>query len=247
MKMRDKKDEMILTLALLEQLENDEEMKEFERHENEEKTWSVGKETEGKCPPHVFSESHNQRMKQIFKMAARAEKKQKRRRRLLKMGIGFAACLCVSTAMVFSSSAFRVPILNFFTDVKEKYSELIVNKGKKTHVTENFTEYEPEYVVWGFNVSKVEETEEHFSISYIADNEKWYDLYCYKSPYNSQIDTEEVVQINLDIDGMKVTICKKDNDIQIVVYHSMYQYVLAGNISVEEASKVLQSINILKE
>lgn len=244
MKMRDKKDEMILTLALLEQLENDEEMKEFERHENEEKTWSVGKETEGKCPPHVFSENHNQRMKQIFKMAARAEKKQKRRRRLLKMGVGFAACLCVSTAMVFSSSAFRVPILNFFTEVRERYSELTVDKGRKIHVTENFKEYEPEYVVKEFNVLEVKEKENFFRISYVDDRDGWYYYDYYENPHSIQMDTEDIIRDEFMIDDSKAVIYKKDKYIYAVYYKDSKQFIVIGNISEEEVKKVLESIQI---
>ena len=244
MKMRDKKDEMILTLALLEQLENDEEMKEFERHENEEKTWSVGKETEGKCPSHVFSESHNQRMKQIFKMAARAEKKQKRRRRLLKMGVGFAACLCVSTAMVFSSSAFWVPILNFFTEMREKYSELALEREMKIHVTENFKEYEPKYVVRGFNTLEVKEKDTFFRISYVDDRDGWYYYDYYENPHSIQIDTEDVIKSELMIGDSKAVIYKKDKYIYAVYYKDSKQFIVIGNISEAEVKKVLESIQI---
>ena len=67
MKTRDKKDEMILTLALLEQMENDEDLKAFDACEDE-TTGQSGTAGQG-AKPHVFSERHNQRMKEIFKIA----------------------------------------------------------------------------------------------------------------------------------------------------------------------------------
>ena len=69
MKTREKRDEMILTLALLEQLEKDEELKEFEKYETREGAAESDKEV------HEFSKRHKERMKQLFKMAELEEKK----------------------------------------------------------------------------------------------------------------------------------------------------------------------------
>ena len=151
MKTREKRDEMILTLALLEQLEKDEELKEFEKYETREGAAESDKEV------HEFSKRHKERMKQLFKMAELEEKKKKRRHRMKRTAAGLAACLGVTICMGFTSSAFRTPVLNFFTEVKETYSELLVDKGESTSVTENFQEYEPEYVVKGFYVIAIKE------------------------------------------------------------------------------------------
>ena len=192
MKTREKRDKMLLTLALLEQLEQDEELKEFESCERREN----GKGNKGaqSGTAHVFSRQHEERMEQLFKMAALQEKKKKRRRRMRKAAAGLAACLAVSVYMGFTSSAFRTPVLNFFTEVRETYSELLVEKDDRKGVTEHFQEYEPEYTVKGFYVSLVKEKEGEFVISYVAEEGQWYDFYYYKEPYNSQVDTEDLVE-----------------------------------------------------
>ncbi len=240
MKTRDKKDEMILTLALLEQMENDEDLKAFDACADE-TTGQSGTAGQG-AKQHVFSERHNQRMKEIFKIAARAEKRRKRRRIVKRAAAGLAACICVSTCMVFSSSAFRIPVMNFFTDVKEKYSELVVDKGTKTYVTKNFQEYEPRYVPKGFNVAEVVENKSDFRISYIADNGQWYDFCCYEEPYNTQIDTEDLRKKDIEIDGVKGTFCDKGVYSQVVIYHNSHQFIVLGNIPVNEYREIIKSI-----
>ena len=159
MKTREKRDKMLLTLALLEQLEQDEELKEFESCERRENR--KGNKGAQSGAAHVFSRQHEERMEQLFKMAALQEKKKKRRRRMRKAAAGLAACLAVSVYMGFTSSAFRTPVLNFFTEVRETYSELLVEKDDRKGVTEHFQEYEPEYTVKGFYVSLVKEKEEN--------------------------------------------------------------------------------------
>lgn len=240
MKTRDKKDEMILTLALLEQMENDEDLKAFDACADE-TTGQSGTAGQG-AKPHVFSERHNQRMKEIFKIAARAEKRRKRRRIVKRAAAGLAACICVSTCMVFSSSAFRIPVMNFFTDVKEKYSELVVDKGTKTYVTKNFQEYEPRYVPKGFNVSEVEEKDNYFRLYYVDSIDRWYYYACYLEPHSTYIDTEDLIGKKIKTEIGDVMIYDKGEYQQIVLYKDYHQFSVIGNIEFDEMIKVLESV-----
>lgn len=238
MKTREKRDEMILTLALLEQLEKDEELKEFEKYETGEGAAEPDREI------HEFSKRHKEKMEELFKMAAQEEQKKKRRRRMKRTAAGLAACLGVTICMGFTSSAFRRPVLNFFTEVKETYSELLVDKGESTSVTENFQEYEPEYVVKGFYVDVVEEKKNYFIIFYVSDGDTWYDFYYYREPHNSQIDTEELTETEVEISGRKGMLYQKKDYNQTVVRSTAGQFGVVGNISAEEEKKILESVKI---
>lgn len=240
MKTRDKKDEMILTLALLEQMENDEDLKVFDACADE-TTGQSGTAGQG-AKPHVFSERHNKRMKEIFKIAARAEKRRKRRRIVKRAAAGLAACICVSTCMVFSSSAFRIPVMNFFTDVKEKYSELVVDKGTKTYVTKNFQEYEPRYVPKGFNVSEVIEEDNFFKIRYVNDNGQWYYFACYEYSHSASVDTENAVKKEIKVGENNITVFVKEGNIQAIMYQYFKQFVISGEIGLDEVQKIFESI-----
>ncbi|CCY85884.1 putative uncharacterized protein [Clostridium sp. CAG:149] len=240
MKTRDKKDEMILTLALLEQMENDEDLKAFDACADE-TTGQSGTAGQG-AKPHVFSERHNQRMKEIFKIAARAEKRRKRRRIVKRAAAGLAACICVSTCMVFSSSAFRIPVMNFFTDVKEKYSELVVDKGTKTYVTKNFQEYEPRYVPKGFNVAEVVEEDNFFKIRYVNDNGQWYYFACYEYSHSANVDTENAVKKEIETGENNITVYVKEGNTQAIMYQNFKQFVISGEIDLDEIQKIFESI-----
>jgi hypothetical protein len=241
-KIREKRDEMLLTLALLEQLEKDDELKEFESYERREN--NEGKRGAPGEKGHVFSEGHRERMEQLFKMAALQEKKKKRRRWMKKAAAGMAACLAVSVYMGFTSSAFRTPVLNFFTEVRETYSELLVDKDDKDGVTEHFQEYEPDYVVKGFYVVAIKEKKREFLISYESEQGQWYDFYYYEEPHNSQVDTENLVQTEVEINGRKGTLYQKEGYNQTVVRSTAGQFGVVGNISAEEEEKILESVKI---
>lgn len=236
MKTREKRDEMILTLALLEQLEKDEELKEFEKYETGEGAAEPDREI------HEFSKRHKEKMEELFKMAAQEEQKKKRRRRMKRTAAGLAACLGVTICMGFTSSAFRRPVLNFFTEVKETYSELLVDKGESTSVTENFQEYEPEYVVKGFYVSSLEEKKEYFKIYYTNTEGNWYYVTCYKVAHSTYVDTEDLIEGILNVGGEKARIYNKGSYIQVVLYKDMHQLSIIGNIEIGEMEKILASI-----
>lgn len=236
MKTREKRDEMILTLALLEQLEKDEELKEFEKYETRKGAAEPDKEI------HEFSKRHKEKMEELFKMAAQEENRKKRRRRFRRTAAGLAACFGVTICMGFTSSAFRRPVLNFFTEVRETYSELLVDKGEKNSVTKNFQEYEPDYVVEGFYVSSVEEKKEYFKIYYTNTEGGWYYVTCYKIAHSTYVDTEELIEGTLNIGGEEAQIYDKGSYIQVVFYKDMHQLSVIGNIEIEEMEKILASI-----
>lgn len=240
MKTREKRDEMILTLALLEQLEKDEELKEFEKYETRKGAAEPDKEI------HEFSKRHKEKMEELFKMASQEENRKKRRRRFRRTAAGLAACLGVTICMGFTSSAFRRPVLNFFTEVRETYSELLVDKGEKNSVTKNFQEYEPDYVVEGFYVDVVEEKHDYFIIFYVSDDGGWYDFYYYKEPYDSQVDTEELAQAEVEINGREGVLYQKAGYNQTVVRSTAGQFGVVGNISAEEEKQILESVKIQK-
>ena len=183
-------------------------------------------------------------MEQLFKMAALQEKKKKRRRRMRKAAAGLAACLAVSVYMGFTSSAFRTPVLNFFTEVRETYSERLVEKDDRKGVTEHFQEYEPEYTVKGFYVVAVKEKKGECLISYESEQGQWYDFYYYKEPHNSQVDTEDLVETEVEINGRQGMLYQKDDYSQTVVRSTAGQFGVVGNISALEEEKVLESVKI---
>ena len=65
------------------------------------------------------------------------------------------------------SEAFRVPMMHFFADIKEKSTFFGVKQ--EVYLTEKFQDYEPQYVPDGFSVLQMKEDFEGFSIDYINE------------------------------------------------------------------------------
>ena len=129
--MQKEQSEYLLKWALEEQLKQDEEMNRYPSEIEIE-------------PQHVFSQEHEERIKTIWKMAEKEETYHQRRRKKLQMAAGIAAMLCISSVTVMQSEAFRVPVLNFFSEIKEKSTFFGVKE--EICLTEKFQDYEPQYV-----------------------------------------------------------------------------------------------------
>lgn len=223
--------EYLLKWALEEQLKN----------EGEGDLYLSGQEME---EPHVFSKEHERRMNDIFKMAERTEhapKRRQRRRRNMQMAAGIAAVFCISTAAVMQSEAIRIPVMNFFTEIKEKSTFFGVDQ--ETYLTEKFQDYEPRYVPEGFAVLQMKEDFDRFSIEYInAETEKRYVFYFYSESVELGVDTENAETEEVQIHGKTAYAVQKGKDIRIVFQIDGKSMYLVGNISLEEAIKVLESV-----
>ena len=111
--LRQKKSDYLLELALEEQLEQDEELLKYTEDSN--------------TPPHQFSPEHEKKMEEIFKLAHRTEMKSVYRRRFYRTAAGIALFLVLSGVMVGNVEAFRVPVINFISEITDEYSFFKIN------------------------------------------------------------------------------------------------------------------------
>ena len=221
-----KKSDSLLKLALEEQLEIDQEMELYNEPE-----------------PHAFSEEHNKKMKEMEKMALRYENKGRNRRKYAQAAAAILVFCCLSGFTIMKVDAFRIPLMNFFTEIKNEYTFLGVQKGNNFEVTENHREYEPQYVPVGFSVSKVEETDHAFSIEYYNEsNGQAYCFYFLDKIASRAVDTEDSTVKEGLINGNKVTIIEKMDEIRMFLEKDGHQFYIQGNISQDEAYKILESL-----
>lgn len=227
---KDLKTEMILRLALAEQLEQDSEILAF-LPESEQKD------------KHIFSPAHEKKMRKIFRMAKRAEHRPVRRKRLQRAAACIVVFLGVSTVTISSVDAVRIPILSFFTDVKEKATQYQIVKREESPLTKAFAEYEPTYVPDGYFVENVIESNESFLIMYIdSENNQWYEFFYNSVPSTVSIDTEDAWTKETELNGNRTIIVEKNGKLRCTMYMDTSQITLIGTISMEEMEKVLISI-----
>ena len=227
--LKQKKSDYLLELALEEQLEQDEDMKKYPLPQDVE------------CP-HVFSEEHKKRMKEIFKMADKEEHRACRRKKHFQMAAGIALFLCLSSVTVTQVEAFRLPVLRFFSETMEKATFYGVEEIQ-LELSVRHQVYEPKYIPAGFRITKIEEGENYFEIKYEnEETEKFYDLLFRESINGFFMDTENADIEEKEINGNQVYLSVKDTGVRILMYIDNHQIFLSGIINREEAERILESI-----
>lgn len=224
-----RKSDYLLELALEEQLEQDSELRKY----------GSGKEAEFS---HVFSEEHNKKIGEILRKADKIEKRPERRKCYRQIAAGLALVICLSGATVSQVEAFRLPILRFIIEVKEKYTFFGVKKEYKT-VTKKFAAYEPIYIPDGFAVAKVSEGKRNFGIRYW--NEETNQTYTYSFSEHIAdvaVDTEDSKCSEVEVNGNKAYLILKGKKLRLLMDQSGHRFFLEGNISYEEAIKIMESI-----
>ena len=140
-----KKRDYLLELALEERLEKDPDMIKY------------GDDVEEKYP-YTFSLEHEKRMKKIFKMADRVERKFWYKRKKISNRSWYCLFLCFSTVAVTQVEAFRIPMGRFFMEIKEKSTLVGIYKENRLNLPEKYAQFEPTYVPIGFVVVEVEKS-----------------------------------------------------------------------------------------
>lgn len=225
-----KKSDYLLELALEEQLEQDAELEKYKSND------ALGN-------THIFSDEHNRRMEKICKLADKMENKPKRLRKYRQMAAGFAVILCISAYSVTQVEAFRLPMMRFFIEVKEKSTLFGTNRDEGITFTEHLTEYEPHYVPDGFNVEHVDESDNSFIIKYVnVQNKQSYRFMFNGNIGDADVDTEDGVTKRIEINGNQAYIVHEGTKIQALMNKDSHQFFLTGDISYDEAIKIMESI-----
>ncbi|WP_125141213.1 DUF4367 domain-containing protein [Clostridium transplantifaecale] len=224
-----KKSDYLLELALEEQLESDEEMNAYKLDAE-----SI----------HTFSDEHNHRVDEIQK---RAEKRNLFPKIFPKKRLQAVVCLCfaltISVFAVTRVEAFRLPIIQFFTEVKEKSTKFIFQGENNTNLTKNYQAYEPGYIPDGYNIVEVNEGDGTFYMKFVDDEEtKSYTFWYYDTPSASAFDTEEAGVTEILISGNESYAIEKNNELRILMNKDNHQFFLRGTLSLDEACKIMESI-----
>lgn len=228
---KDKKSEYILKLALEESLKYDPDMVKY-------------KSGKGVEHPHVFSKEHHERMKTIFKMAERAERRAKRRQTYRRVAAGVAVFLCLSSVMVSQVEAFRLPVIRFFVEMKEKSTIFGSHAESHLGLSEENRQYEPAYVPEGYVAVAVEEDSGGFYVKYEnSQNKNWYTYNYWKKFEGIDVDTENGTVQNETINGNPAVVIWKEDEVRVILSIGTQRFYVNGTIPYEEAVKILESLN----
>lgn len=195
---------------------------------------------------HVFSAAFERKMKQLIRSVGRWTWWRRHKglaRRLVAVSV---VVLMAGSYSLMKVDAFRIPILTFFYEVGEKFSQIGAkpdDDAQTRKITDKFDEYLPTYVPDGFNLLKVLEYDDRCTLKYVNDDGREYALYFGKTIQHVAFDTENKDgSKTVDIDGTRVVIISKNKRIQAIMEKQGCKYTLVGDLSDYETVTILKSI-----
>ncbi len=197
---------------------------------------------------HTYSSEFDSRMSAYFKTLRRKGAWRRTGKALTRVAVILIAFLAVSTTVVMSVDAFRVPALEFFGQVEDgAYSAYVLDSSDiyDAHTEEIKGSFLPGYVPQGYKVDYVDKAGSWYYVSYKNDD-------------NSFITFEMLIEgsgVTVNIDGVQKEVTVKDkpakffkNDGQSTVLFKYQKnaFMLSGTIDENEIIRMADSLEYYK-
>ncbi len=189
------------------------------------------------------------RMDTLIKSAYKDIRKAKSRKRLLRFTVAACIVLFVSSSVVFSVEAIRVPVINFFSENTTNSTIIEIHD-----VNANYDSYEdlikgkylPSYIPESYNVSSVTNQNQgkYFHVIFTNNDNQQIDFQEIPSGISTGVDSEYAQFEPLILFEEKAYYCEK-NGINTLIFQLLGQsYVLFGPISQNELIKIADSLSL---
>lgn len=190
-----------------------------------------------------FSPAFEKRMKKLIRESQKQQSttyRAKGFRSKIRVAILVAVLVCAAT--MFSVSAFRTSIANFFFDSEGKSSTISIDSGEKPVLTE-FEKYLPNYSPNGFAVNTVQKIADGgVFIQFSNGQDIYYDVQYTPKVMSAFVDTEDGEVSELKINNADVVISERQDRIMATYTRDGSFYLISGNIPYDEIINILESI-----
>lgn len=194
-------------------------------------------------PPVTFSPEFERKMEKLIRRARYVEWWQRNRTRVKRLTAMFAVVLLVGGLLVTKADALRIPFFKLLYTAREEYTEIDVGvPDEDPHISEEFAEFLPSYVLEGFELNSIKEYETFCTLSYENKNDSYYSVVFYIAAANGAIDTEKTKVNEQNIKGYPGYITEKDGRTTLLWYPNEHEYIISGSISLEEIFCLIESI-----
>ncbi len=188
--------------------------------------------------------------KKILGMIKEYEKKEKgkQKQRLIKKGIlkvaVFIAVLMVGFAITFSTvEAFRITVLNFIMEQKEKFSLISLSENNSSDVPiELKGKYYPHYFPDGYEIESIFINDDRVEILYVNKSNEIINYGYFSKDAATGVDTENRTETSVIINGLNGNIFSKGRHRTLVLKSDEYIFVIDGTITQEEIIRIAKSV-----
>ena len=185
--------------------------------------------------------------KKILGMIKGYEKKKKNfillKKITLKVAV-FIGILLIGFVITFTTvEAFKVTVLNFIFEQKEKFSLISLSDNSHDDVQAKLdTKYYPHYLPDGYEIKNTFITDVRVEMLYANKNDEIISYSCFETDAEAGIDTENRTITNISINGFEGNIFSKDGHRILVFKSNEHIFVVDGYMTQAEIIKVAESI-----
>lgn len=192
-----------------------------------------------------FSPGFEKRMNEIFKKSRKKSRAVRNRKILLRAGIAAVLFLAVSTTIVFSVDAIRVPLLNLFTEVGQE--------STTTHVVGDKANYDafadqihglflPTYIPVTYTVKTIKVAGQHYAVEYQNPKGEVIQMQKFADGDTLGLDNENVQVQEMTVNGEPATCYSKNEFNTLLFKYNKNLMLLTGHIPQETIVQIAQSM-----
>lgn len=153
------------------------------------------------------------------------------------------ALLLTATILTASVEAIRTPVVQFFTEVYEKFTQIFVTDDTPDAPDLVFEPHAPTYIPEGYVVEKEEKLAATYRVVYVGESGARINYQQQVKDGNYQtIDTEGVDYVSIQIGNGSGVAYENKGKAGIIFTDEQYTYSISASISLEELTKIAESI-----
>ena len=203
--------------------------------------------------PFEPSEEHKKWMEDFLARQRKAKRKAARRKNSVRAAAILAAGLCGATLFISNVEAAREPVERFITEVKSRYTSMIVveepeNNGDDQvyyEIPDDLEDlYVLDYVPWGYRFEKLVVSDDGYYTNYIKNGNLNLEFTQIKPVKRFDIDGEDAEVEKIIINGEEHFLSIKDDRCVIAWYNGTYEFILTSQIDKETAIKIVKNIKL---
>ncbi len=168
---------------------------------------------------------------------------------LMRAAIVLIAVIAVSTTLVLTVDAFRIPALEFFSKAEDNALSVIVKDG--SGIYDSYSEslsglYLPEYIPEGYAVDTVERIGSMYSACYKNATGDYIIFQNLIEGSVAQIDNEDAAIEEVTVNGEVTQFYMKNHMSNLLFKYQKKVYLLSGYVGKDDAVRMANSLNYFK-
>ncbi len=194
---------------------------------------------------HTVSSDFDSHMNTYFKQVKRRGLYRRTRKALMRAAVVLLAVIAVSTTLVLSVDAFRVPALEFL--FKTNDNSLSVSVHDDTGIYDSYNGdlsglYLPDYVPKGYVFGSIERLGNIYTVQYKNETGGYVSLHHFVEGGVAKIDNEDAVIEDVTVNGEATKIYVKNGISNLLFKYQKNVFLLCGHIGKEEAIRMAESL-----